>query len=472
MIPVRAFAGRRVAVFGLARTGIAAARALEAGGATVSAWDDSEPAREAAAAQGVSLDDPNRRDWGDVAALVLSPGVPLTHPAPHRLVRMAQTLGVPVIGDIELFALALAEAKIMDVKVVGVTGTNGKSTTTALIGHMLKAAGRDAQVGGNIGEAALNLDPPRPGMVYVLELSSYQLDLIRTLRCHAAVWLNITPDHIDRHGDLKGYAAAKKRIFASQRPGDAAIVGADDKPSASVLTELRGRANGRSVIPVSAMKAVPEGVYALSGTLYDAANEGGRAVFDLSHAPALPGRHNAQNAAAAWAAVRHLGLSAAEAAEGLKTFPGLAHRQERVGAVGNVTVVNDSKATNADAAAQALSCYDDIFWIAGGQAKKGGVASLKAFFPRIRKAYLIGQDAKMLARQLKGGTETVMSGTLEAATEQALRDARESGLGAAVVLLSPACASFDQFKSFEHRGDVFRALVQDLMPASREGDAA
>jgi UDP-N-acetylmuramoylalanine--D-glutamate ligase len=467
MIPVRAYEGRRVAVFGLARTGIAAARALQAGGAVVSAWDDSEQTRAAAAAQGVPIDDLNRRDWGDLAALVLSPGVPLTHPEPHRVVKLAQAVGAPVIGDTELFAQALAEAS--GARVVGVTGTNGKSTTTALIGHVLRHAGLDVRVGGNIGEAVLNLDPPRPGAVYALELSSYQLDLTRTLRCDAAVWLNITPDHIDRHGDVAGYVKAKRRIFANQRPGDAAIIGADDRASAKVLTEIRGQA-GRKVVPVSAAKAVPGGVYALGGVLHDTTDGQHREALTLADAPGLPGRHNAQNAAAAWAAARHLGVSPAVIAEAMRAFPGLAHRQERAGQWGKVAFVNDSKATNADAAAQALGCYDAIHWIVGGQMKSGGVTSLKAHFPRIRRAYLIGQDAAKIGRQLRGKVETVMAGTLEEATARAARDALDGDDAAPVVLLSPACASFDQFSSFEHRGDVFRKLVDDLIPASAKGD--
>lgn len=469
MIAVRAYEGRRVAVFGLARTGIAAARALMAGGAQVSAWDDSEASRQAAEEQGVPLDDLNRRDWGDIAALVLSPGVPLTHPEPHRMVRLAHAVGAPVIGDLELFAKAVADAP--EARVVGVTGTNGKSTTVALLGHVLKSAGLDVRVGGNIGQAALSLDPPRPGAVYVIELSSYQLDLAPSLRCHIGVWLNIAPDHLDRHGDLAGYVRAKAKIFAGQRPGDAAIIGADDKPSARLLTETRARPNGRDVIPVSAAKAVPGGVYALGGTLHDATVQPHRAVLDLADAPALPGRHNAQNAAAAYAAARAVGVAPVDIAAAMKTFPGLAHRQERVGQWDRVAFINDSKATNADAAAQALGCYDDIFWIVGGQAKTGGVKALKDFFPRIRRAYLIGQDAARLARQLKGKVETVRAGTLEAATARAARDAMDSDADHPVVLLSPACASFDQFRSFEHRGDAFRELVADLIPSppARQG---
>ncbi|PWE17720.1 UDP-N-acetylmuramoyl-L-alanine--D-glutamate ligase [Marinicauda salina] len=469
MIPVRAYEGRRVAVFGLGRTGISAALALAAGGAEVSAWDDREEARAAAEARGVTLDDLNRRDWGDLAALVLSPGVPLTHPKPHRMVELARAVGAPIIGDVELFAQAVAP--VDGVRVIGVTGTNGKSTTTALIGHMLKEAGLDVRVGGNIGEAALDLDPPRPGAIYVLELSSYQLDLVESLRCNAALFLNLTPDHLDRHGDLAGYVAAKKRIFANQTAEDAAIVGVDDSITRRICTELRA-GRDRTVIPISAAQVLGEGAYAVGGTLYDALDGRATEVADLNAVPALPGRHNAQNAAAAYAAVRRMGVDAHDAARGLASFPGLAHRQERVGTAGPVSFVNDSKATNAEAAAQALGCYEDVFWIAGGQAKEGGVKPLKPFLPRIRKAYLIGEDADLLKRQLKRDVEVVMCGDLETATARAARDAADSGLSAPVVLLSPACASFDQFRDFEHRGDVFRELVNKLLRKAKEGDAA
>ncbi|WP_429912271.1 UDP-N-acetylmuramoyl-L-alanine--D-glutamate ligase [Glycocaulis sp.] len=471
MIPVTAYKGRRVAVFGLGRTGINAARALLAGGAEVSAWDDSEAARENAIKAGLELDDLNRRDWGDMAVLVLSPGIPLTHPAPHRMVSLARAVGAPVIGDVELFAQAIADTP--GVTVIGVTGTNGKSTTTALIGHILKSAGRDVRVGGNIGDAVLGLEPPRPGAIYVLELSSYQLDLIESLRCRVAVFLNLTPDHIDRHGDIDGYRLAKERIFANQRDGDTAIVGVDDEPSRSVCTRLKSRA-GLNVIPVSSQRLVSFGVYALAGKLYDETASGGgaRTVMELHRAQALPGSHNAQNAAAAYAAVRALGVSISDAVAGIASFPGLPHRQERVGEAGSLLFINDSKATNAEAAAQALGCYHDIFWIAGGQAKSGGIESLHPYFRRVRKAYLIGQDAALLRKQLGGAVPHDMSGTLERALQNAAMDAAESGYRRPVVLLSPACASFDQFKSYEHRGDTFRALVKDLLERATKGDAA
>lgn len=470
MIPVSAYKGRRVAVFGLGRTGIAAARALLAGGAEVSAWDDNPPARDAAIAAGLELDDLNRRDWGDIAALVLSPGIPLTHPAPHRVVSLARAVGAPVIGDMELFAQAVAD--VPDVTIVGITGTNGKSTTTALVGHVLKSAGRDVRVGGNIGDAVLGLEPPRPGAIYVLELSSYQLDLVESLRCHVALFLNLTPDHIDRHGDIDGYRKAKERIFASQADGDTAIVGVDDEPSRSVCMRLKSR-SGITVTPISSQRLVSFGVYALAGKLYDDTAKGGtRTVMELGRAPALPGAHNAQNAAAAYAAVRALGISVHDAVSAIASFPGLPHRQERVGEAGSLLFINDSKATNAEAAAQALSCYHDIFWIAGGEAKEGGIASLQPHFRRIRKAYLIGRDSELLHKQLGNAVPADICGSLEQAVQHAAIDAAESGYRRPVVLLSPACASFDQFKSYEHRGDTFRALVKDLLERALQGEAS
>lgn len=469
MIPVTAYAGRSVAVFGLGRTGIATAKALAAGGAKVVAWDDGESARASAEKAGLVLEDLNRRDWGDIAALVLSPGIPLHHPQPHRIVEIAHAVGAPVIGDIELFAMEAA--RVEDVRVVGITGTNGKSTTTALIGHILKNAGLDVRVGGNIGEAVLSLAPPRPGAIYVLELSSYQLDLVEQLHCDVALFLNITPDHIDRHGSLEAYIAAKRRIFATQADADTAVIGVDDSHSRKVFAEMRA-SGGQAVVPISSRKLLSNGVYALGGTLHDALEGKALGVADLSRARALPGRHNAQNAAAAYAAVRMLGLSPEDAASGIESFTGLAHRQERVAQLGPVVFINDSKATNADAAAQALGCYDDIFWIAGGQAKDGGVKTLKPYFERIRRAYLIGQDADLIARQLKGKVDIVQAGTLSSAVARAARDAVESGKRAPVVLLSPACASFDQFRSYEHRGDSFRIAVTDLIARARGGNAA
>ncbi|MEE2566055.1 UDP-N-acetylmuramoyl-L-alanine--D-glutamate ligase [Hyphobacterium marinum] len=471
MIPVRSFAGQHVAVFGLGRTGIATVKALLAGGATVSAWDENEDSRKSAEAAGIETEDLGRRDWGDVAALVLSPGIPLTHPKPHRMVELARAVGARVIGDIELFARELnALADDERPKVIGITGTNGKSTTTALIGHILKRCGRDARVGGNIGEAVLGLEPPRRGAIYVLELSSYQLDLTETLGCDVAMLLNIAPDHLDRHGDLDGYIAAKKRIFANQVKGNTAIVGVDD-PHAQKICSAMMAANGRSVVPISSGRTLSRGVYAVGGKLHDSLSGHAEAVMDMATAPALPGRHNSQNAAAAYAAVRALGLEPRQIAAAIKSFPGLPHRLERAGERGNILYVNDSKATNADAAAQALGCYDDIYWIVGGQAKSDGIGALAPFFPRIAKAYLIGEAADAFAKTMGDAVAHETAGTLEAAVDLASRDAAAGGRKNPVILLSPACASFDQFKNYEHRGDMFKIYVKARIGEAREGAA-
>ena len=360
MIPVRGFDGDKVAVFGLGRTGLTAARALAAGGARPILWDDKPANRDQAAAEGFELVDLQNADWHDIAALVLSPGVPLTHPAPHWTVEKAKAAGVEIIGDIELFARAVNAAPAHKrPKVAVITGTNGKSTTTALLGHLCRGAGRDTRIGGNIGTGVLGLDDMHGGAVYVLELSSYQLDLTSSLKPDVAVLLNITPDHLDRHGGMEGYVAAKRRVFLNQDVGDTAVIGVDDAYCQRICTEIMA-ANRRTIWPISAGKAMGRGVYALSGMLYDGTGERVLEVADLLRAQSLPGRHNWQNAAAAYAAARGLGISAGDAAEGLMTFPGLAHRMETVAMLGRVRLVNDSKATNADAARQALSSYPSV----------------------------------------------------------------------------------------------------------------
>lgn len=462
MIPITEFAGRDVAVFGLARTGLAAARALNAGGARVHAWDDSDVARARAEAAGVAVSDINVRDWRSFAALVLSPGVPLDFPEPHRVVTLAQAVGVPIMGDVELFARAVNALPASGrPKLIGVTGTNGKSTTSALIAHILKEAGKDVRLGGNIGESVLSLPPLHAGAFYVLELSSFQLELVRTLRLDVAVWLNIAPDHIERHGDMAGYINAKRRLFANQGAADWAVIGVDDPHSAAVCTELV-RAGARHVAPISAGQALGRGIYALGAKLFDALGQRSEAGADLTHAQALAGRHNAQNACAAFAAARALGVDGRAIGAALLTFPGLPHRLERVAAIEGVRFINDSKATNANAAAQALAVFPRVHWIAGGVAKEGGVAELAPFFPRMARAYLIGQSAGEFADTLKGQVAVTMAGDLDSAVRLAFNDARASGEPHPVVLLSPACASYDQFRDYEERGQRFRDAVARL----------
>jgi UDP-N-acetylmuramoylalanine--D-glutamate ligase len=345
-------------------------------------------------------------------------------------------------------------------RTVAITGTNGKSTTTALIGWILEQAGKDAHVGGNIGVGVLSLPDMHSGAVYVLEVSSYQLDLVSTFKPDVAILMNLSPDHLDRHGSMAGYVAAKRRIFRNQTWGDTAVVGVDDVWGQEICTQLKA-ADRRTVRPISAGRAVGRGVYALQGLLYDATGERTLEVADLARARSLPGRHNWQNAAAAYAAVRALGLSLDEAAEGLMTFPGLEHRMEEVGRIGKVRFINDSKATNADAARQAMSSYPRFWWIAGGRPKAGGVDELRSLFPRIERAYLIGEAAPAFAMTIGDAAPWTISGDLETAVAQAWADASASG-EEAVVLLSPACASFDQFPDFEARGEAFRAAVMGL----------
>jgi UDP-N-acetylmuramoylalanine--D-glutamate ligase len=470
VIPVRGFEGKRVAVFGLGRTGLTAARALKAGGAEPILWDEQPAARQLAAAEGFVLADLRTIDWSGLAALMLSPGVPLTHPQPHWTVELARAAGVEILGDIELFARTVnAAPDYKRPKVVAITGTNGKSTTTALLGHMLTAAGRDARIGGNIGYGVLGLDDMHGGAVYVLEVSSYQLDLTSSLKADVSILLNISPDHLDRHGGMEGYVEAKRRVLLNQGKGDTAVIGVDDAWCQQICTEITA-ANRRTICPISAKRAMGRGVYTLQGVLYDATGERVIEVADLLRARALPGRHNWQNAAAAYAAGRALGLSVEDAATGLVTFPGLAHRMETVGEIDRVRFVNDSKATNADAARQAMSTYPRFYWIAGGRPKAGGIDSLQDLFPRIAKAYLVGEAADEFARTLDGKAAYVRAGDIETAARAAFADARAAG-EEAIVLLSPACASFDQYPDFEVRGDAFRAAVQGLLDKPLKGAA-
>ncbi len=463
MIPVRAYEGKDVAVFGLGRSGISTCRALMAGGARVCAWDDNEAARKSAEAAGVPLVDLNRRDWQNFACLVLSPGIPFRYPEPHRFVRMAQLVGVPVIGDMELFARAVADLKEFErPRIVGITGTNGKSTTTALIGHILRQAGKDVRVGGNIGVGVLDLDKLHGGAIYVLELSSYQLDLCETLKCDVAVMLNLSPDHLSRHGGMDGYVSAKRRIFRNQGPHDWAIIGVDDTRSQVMCTQLSAEGL-RRVMPVSAEYGLGRGVSVLEGQLADSMMGRAVAPADITRARALPGRHNHQNAAAAYAACRALGLEPADILAAMDTFPGLPHRLEMIGTLEGVRFINDSKATNAQAAEQALRAFPNAWWIVGGRPKEEGIDDLVPLFGAIRKAYLIGESTEAFARVLNGKLAHDKSRTLDVAVQAAFEDARASGVENPVVLFSPACASFDQFRDFEQRGEAFRQIASKLV---------
>lgn len=452
MIPVTTAAGRKVALFGLGGSGLVTAEALVAGGADVVAFDDQEAACAAARAKGLNVADLHDIDWSAIAFLVLAPGVPLTHPTPHWTVPLARAAGVEIIGDIELLARE-RRARAPGAPLICITGTNGKSTTTALIAHLLRSAGRDVQMGGNIGRAVLSLDDLSPERHYVVECSSFQIDLAPSLDASVGIHMNLSEDHIDRHGSMANYAAIKERLVAK---ADVAVVGVDDDMSRAMAERLE--AAGRRVVRISSQGVLATGVSFDAGKIVS----DGAVLGDLTGIGSLRGRHNGQNAAAAAAAVRAVGLTPAAIAAGLKTFPGLAHRMEQVGRLGKVLFVNDSKATNADSTAQALASFDTVYWILGGKPKSGGITTLADFFPKIAKAYLVGAATEEFAATLDGAVAYERSGTIDMALIAATRDAAASGAAEPVVLLSPACASYDQFKNFEVRGDHFRALVHAI----------
>jgi len=468
LFPATTFKGKTVAVFGLARSGTATIEALQLGGATVHAWDDSAPSVEKGRAAGLPISNLHQLDFATLDALVLSPGVPLTHPEPHWTVLKARHAGIEVIGDTEIFA---REAAAAGSRIVAITGTNGKSTTTALTGHVLAQAGLDVDVGGNIGKAVFLLRQPVKGRVYVLELSSFQIDLMPRLDPHVGILTNITPDHLDRHGTMENYAAVKSRIFASQHKGDTALCGVDDDWCSAIAE--RTVATGSDLRRVSVVKDLSDGITAHDGVLRDKRSGAVKAEIDLRAMPALKGRHNWQNACMAYGAAIALGVDTETIAAAMMSFPGLAHRMQQVGRVGAIAFINDSKATNADAAEKALASFENIYWIAGGIAKAGGIEPLQPLFGHVARAYLIGQAAKDFANTIGAALPYEDCGTLEHAVVAALRDAQRETKPGAVIMLSPACASFDQYPNFEVRGDAFVKAVS-LLPGSEmtiPGDA-
>lgn len=472
MILIPGVKNKKVGVFGLGVSGLATCEALIASGAQVFSFDENSNAREKTANTEYRCEHPKEWPWKELTALVVSPGVPLVSPKPHAIVRKAHQEKVPVFGDTELFARAInATPEGNRPRIIGVTGTNGKSTTTALLGHILKESGVDVYVGGNIGEAVLSLPEPQPGSVYVLELSSYQLDLTHSLRLDAAVFLNLAPDHLDRHGSMDNYLAAKMRIFLNQQEGDLAVVGVDDDYGEAVCTELSAR-HVAEVAPVSAHGTLGRGFYVLDGKLFYNLEGKTAEAGDLSGARALAGPHNHQNIAAAVAVASRFGAPPAVAVKAAERFEGLRHRLEEVGRLGKVIFINDSKATNIAAAARALSAYSDVYWIAGGRAKEDTVAALSSAMGPVRKAYFIGEAAPVFEEDLGGIVEALICDDLKAAVIQAAADAQASDAKTPVVLLSPACASHDQFKNFEARGDAFRAAVLELEPSTVENGAA
>ncbi len=452
MIGLRFLSEHPVAVLGLGKTGLAASVALYESGVPVWAWDDTPEKVDEARARGIDIADLTTADLAGIEYLLLSPGIAHTHPAPHPVVTRARDAGLKIVSDIELLLRAQPQAKY-----IGITGTNGKSTTTALIGHILQACGVACQVGGNLGPAVLSFDPLGPNGVYVLELSSYQLELTPSLAPDVGVLLNITPDHLSRHGGMEGYVAAKRSLFRKGSRAQVAVVGIDDPYCRTIARAVE---TDRSWNVVTISTEGTEATITVSDGVLNSIRSGW--VADLSDMPALPGKHNWQNAAAAFAACRAIGLEPKQIFAAMRSFPGLAHRQQRIAVVDGVAYVNDSKATNADAAGKALACYGNIYWIAGGQAKEGGLNGLEAFMPQIRHAFLIGKAQDAFAAWLDGRAAYSKCGTLDHAVRQAHDQATSEKLPGAVVLLSPACASWDQFRSFEHRGERFAELVHEL----------
>lgn len=457
MTPVTSFSGKSVALFGLGGSGLATALALTAGGASVAAWDDGAAGRDKAQAAGIALLDLKDADFTRFCALVLAPGVPLTHPAPHWSVAKAKEAGIPIIGDVELFCRERA-ATAPDAPFVAITGTNGKSTTTALIAHVLRQAGLDVQMGGNIGTPVLALEPPSENRVHVIEMSSFQIDLTPSLMPTVGVLLNITPDHLDRHGTMENYAAIKERLVEG---ADTAVIGIDDEPCRAIAHRLMEM--GRNVVRISVEKAPVPGIYVEDGVIYRDGADGIEPAARLAGIGSLRGAHNGQNAAAAFVVASQLGIDDDTIAEGFASFPGLAHRLQTVGHLGPVIFVNDSKATNADSTQKALTSFPEaIHWIVGGKAKEGGIAPLAPHFAQVAKAYLIGEASEAFAATLEGRVPYERCGTLDVAVAAAARDVAQSQAKEPVVLLSPACASYDQFPNFEVRGHHFRSLVSAL----------
>ncbi len=461
MIPVSTLAGKHVAVVGLGGSGLPTAHALQAAGADVVGWDDGEGAREKAQAAGIAIENLERADWSGFAALVLAPGIPLTHPAPHWSVLRAREAGVAITGDVDLFFQERA-AHCPQAPVLAITGTNGKSTTTALAAHAMAVMGVDTAMGGNIGVPVLGLPMPQQHRHYVIECSSYQIDLSAHLAPTVGVHLNLSEDHLARHGTMENYAAIKKRLVAA---ADHAVVGVDDLLSARMADELAR--DGHSVSRISAAHTVHDGVYAVGSSIWLARDGAQDELFDVGGVASLKGEHNAQNVCAVVAALLKLGMDPTKLGDAIRSFPGLAHRMEPVTTYRGISFVNDSKATNADAAARALGSYDRIYWIAGGQAKSDGIDSLNGFFAQIVKTYLVGDAQDRFAATLEGHVPYVRAETVERAVAMAAADALTDGLESACVLLSPACASWDQFTSFEARGDAFKRAVHTFVEEHR-----
>ncbi len=457
MIVAKSYSGKRVAVMGLALSGQSAVAALKAGGADVIAWDDNGSKCKETEPLGACITDLKEEDFTKIDALVLSPGIPHSYPKPHEVVEQAKKANTPVIGDIEIFATNYVKPRI-----IGITGTNGKSTTTSLIGHILKCAQIPHEVGGNIGHPALSFENDTNIIYQVLELSSYQLELAPSLSCEIGVILNISPDHLDRHGDMRGYIKAKSKIIEGLTNNGTAVIGIDDPDSRYIGEGLRqNNCKNLSIQYVSGNHLPKNGVGIVDGCVVSYVNAEESIIVDLNGNTTLPGTHNQQNAAAATSVALTIGISPEIIKAAILTFSGLPHRQELIGSYKNLTFVNDSKATNADATARALSCYKSIYWIAGGRAKQGGIESLGKYFPNIKHAFLFGECAKEFALTLEGKVGYTICDTIHDIFDIILSDLYIAGRQYGVVLLSPAAASFDQFSSYEVRGNIFRSLVND-----------
>lgn len=466
MITAQQVSGQRIAVLGLGRSGISAARSLRAGGAEVLVWDDMEGARDAARAEGFEPVDLARVDWSGVDSLILSPGIAHLYPAPHAIVAAALAAGVPVDNDIGVFfrSVATQEWDNYDVspKVIAVTGSNGKSTTSALIHHILEECGKGSQLAGNIGRGILDIDPPEDGGVVVVELSSYQTDLARALTPDVAVFTNLSEDHLDRHSGMGGYFAAKRRLFAEGGP-DRAIVGVDEAEGAFMAGQLAQSPQDDRVIRISVTQKLDHfgwSVFVRKGFLAEYRKGRQVASIDLRAMTGLPGVHNHQNACAAYAACRTVGIAPRMIEQAMETYAGLPHRSQTIAEAGGVRFVNDSKATNVESAKMALRAFKNIRWICGGLEKEGGLDALSGEVDQVKKAYVIGREASGFAMQL--GCDAAICTTMQAAVQQAWAEAEEGD----VILLAPAAASFDQYDNFEQRGDDFIAQVRAVLENS------
>ncbi|MDP3532897.1 MAG: UDP-N-acetylmuramoyl-L-alanine--D-glutamate ligase [Alphaproteobacteria bacterium] len=456
MLNLSLFSGKKFGVLGLGKSGLATALALQKNGAHVIAWDDGQEGRKNAENQGVIIKPFDAIVLSTLDMLVVSPGVSLTYPKPHAVIALAKELNIPLTGDLDLFYKAHQH-----VNFIGITGTNGKSTTTSLLGHILKQAQREVTVGGNIGTPVLELDSISENGIGVLEVSSYQLDINPQLKFKVAILLNITPDHLDRHGNFENYVQTKKKIFQHQMSDDFAVIGIDS-PSCNVIARELEEKNKQKIIKIAIERVIPGAYYTQNGVLFDGTSKQIRTILDLKDLPRLKGQHNWQNAAAAYIACHVLGISDAQIIDGLRTFPGLVHRQEYVASTNNIQFINDSKATNGEAAAKALVCFDNIYWILGGLPKQDGLTATIPYFSKIKHAFLIGKAAPEFAEELKGRVPYTHCEILEKAVLAAYEQAKRDQLPNATILLSPACASWDQYSSFEVRGDAFKKNVYDL----------